>query len=137
MATTQTEAKARFIALLKNLSEFNGEVFSGKIDIFEAPTASVYLGNMVVSRETMSAPWSDCSQEIHIVISDAVGDGEDAEERLLSLGASLEAAVWADRSNFPDGVEVSLSAQKTEICSDSPLKSIITQVYEMAFIRKI
>lgn len=137
MATTQTEAKARFVALLESLPEFNGEVFSEKIDVFESPAASVYLGEMFVSRETMSTPFSDCSQEIHIVMSDIVADGQDPEEHLLSLGESLEAAVWADKSNFPDGVEVSLSSQKTETYSDSSLKSIITQAYEMAWTRTI
>ena len=85
----------------------------------------------------MSTPFSDCSQEIHIVMSDIVADGQDPEEHLLSLGESLEAAVWADKSNFPDGVEVSLSSQKTETYSDSSLKSIITQAYEMAWTRTI
>ena len=96
MATIPTQIKQRFLVLLAELAGFDGKVLSGKLDVFETPTASVYLGKQEASRESMRESITERSQLIQVVISDTVASSEEAEDHLLTLGEALEQAVEAD-----------------------------------------
>ena len=137
MATIPTQIKQRFLVLLAELTGFDGKVLSGKLDVFETPTASVYLGKQEASRESMRESITERSQLIQVVISDTVANSEEAEDHLLTLGEALEQAVEADSGNMPSGVNVDLAAQESDINPDTPRTGVITQVYEAAWTQTL
>jgi hypothetical protein len=129
MPTIPTQIKGRMLTLVAGLADFSGTVSSGKPDIFEDDAASVYLGKQETSRVSMRDSITDREQVIQVTIADTVALGEDAEEHILGLGEALEAAVEADRANMPEGVQIDLFAQETEINPSTPTIAIITQAY--------